>query len=94
MSQQTPSYHLRTPGEAYGQHVDAQVHAQDLARVRAALSQALKGDRYALDYRITRRDTGEVRYVRGFGVPIIDLAGNVLAVLGSVQDVTELLSDS
>lgn len=64
-------------------------YPEDRARVRESISIALREGRgFDLEYRIVRAD-GAIRWVWERGTGIYDNAGNVLAIEGLIQDVTE-----
>ena len=64
-------------------------HPDDRARVRHAIGQALAaGGRFDLEYRIVRAD-GELRWVWDRGTGVHDPTGQLLAIEGLVQDISE-----
>jgi PAS domain S-box-containing protein len=64
------------------------IHEEDRLLVREALAQAMTSGRYGpLEHRIVHPN-GEVRWVAGSGTAIRDHEGNVLRIVGSVQDIT------
>jgi PAS domain S-box-containing protein len=67
------------------------VHPDDRAMVHEITNSALeKGlDRYEFDYRIVRKDNGEVRYVHEICEHVRDIDGNIIGSTGILQDVTE-----
>jgi len=66
------------------------VHPEDLPTVLATTQRALNGDEIAVDYRIHRQDTGELRWLHGRGKVFFDAAKKPIRMLGIVIDVTEL----
>jgi PAS domain S-box-containing protein len=66
----------------------AAVHPDDRERVRASWALACEGALEAAEYRIVHQATEEVRYVRASGQPYVE-AGQVLQIIGAVQDITE-----
>jgi len=64
------------------------VHAEDRAAVEAAFAAELAGEASDLEYRVVRPD-GTMRWVRGRAVPILDEAGQVIRIVGTMQDITE-----
>lgn len=48
-----------------------------------------KGKQFNKEYRIIRQCDGEVRYVHGLGEIASDAAGNVISMIGTIQDITE-----
>jgi PAS domain S-box-containing protein len=64
------------------------VHPEDLERVQKAIAAALEGARYAISFRIVRRD-GEVRWLAVQGHFQRTPVGNPLRLLGVTEDVTE-----
>ena len=47
------------------------------------------GHPFVHDYRIVRHDTGEVRWVHGRGRVELDAGGRAVALIGTIQDITE-----
>jgi len=71
-------------------NVDDYVHPDDLEGVKAWLADFRSGRRAStLEFRIRRPD-GEMRHVRVEGEPIIDAAGHLLKITGTMQDITEI----
>jgi len=68
------------------------IHPDDRVLVREAGRRAHAGEPYALDHRIVRPD-GQVRVVREHGEVVRDADGGVIAMRGSVQDITERWHD-
>jgi diguanylate cyclase (GGDEF)-like protein/PAS domain S-box-containing protein len=67
----------------------AAVHADDRERVRSALNGGLAGIPVDdLDYRIVRPD-GEIRFVRTQVQLLRDLDGELVRLVGTIQDITE-----
>jgi PAS domain S-box-containing protein len=65
------------------------VHPDDAAAVKAAVAAAVADKRtYSLDHRIVRAD-GEVRFVHESAEPVYDAAGRPVALVGTVQDITD-----
>jgi two-component system cell cycle sensor histidine kinase/response regulator CckA len=71
----------------------AAVHPDDRERVRASWAAACEGALGGAEYRIVHQRTDEVRYVRGSGQPYLQ-AGQVLHIVGTVQDITEAKRDA
>jgi PAS domain S-box-containing protein len=74
--------------------LEALVVEDDLPHVRAAVELALAGQApgpngLSLDYRIRRPD-GAVRILRREGEPVFDTGGTLIALIGTVQDVTDV----
>jgi PAS domain S-box-containing protein len=66
------------------------VHPADRPVVAEAIERVLTGGgRYHAEYRIIRRDDGEVRHLEGFGRPVLGDDGTVDRVYGATLDVTE-----
>ncbi len=66
------------------------VHPADRPMVAEAVERVLSGgDLYHAEYRILRRNTGEVRHLEGFGQPVLADDGSVDRVYGATLDVTE-----
>ncbi len=65
------------------------LHAEDRRRVYGLLKRALSdGEGYETEFRLTGRN-GAVRWVHALGQPIIDAAGKVILLRGTVLDITE-----
>jgi PAS domain S-box-containing protein len=67
------------------------VHPEDRATVDAAYSASLRGERdtYEIEHRITRKSSGEVRYVYEKCRHERDSRGAVIRSVGMVQDITD-----
>ncbi len=66
------------------------IHPDDVVEFRSHIEQCLRdGEPWDLEFRITRQDTGEVRFWRGLGEGIKDKTGRVVRIIGTVQDITE-----
>jgi two-component system, cell cycle sensor histidine kinase and response regulator CckA len=67
------------------------VHPEDRAAVDDAYGRSLREgrDRYEIEHRIVRRDTGEVRIVHERCVHVRDESGVVVRSIGMVQDITD-----
>ena len=64
------------------------IHPDDRSRVRMAVMEVLKGERFAIDSRIMRPDgSGRRAYLQG--ELLRDPSGNPLRMIGTVQDITE-----
>ncbi|HKO48224.1 MAG TPA: ATP-binding protein [Polyangiaceae bacterium] len=64
------------------------IHEGDRSRVSEALGAAMRTGRYGpIEHRIVRPD-GELRWVSGSGTAVLDHAGKLLRMVGSVQDIT------
>jgi PAS domain S-box-containing protein len=69
-------------------------HAKDIDRIREAFKQTLTDrSRYDVEHRIVRQDTGEIRYVQGFGYVVSDEWNNPLKMYGAVMDVSQQKMD-
>lgn len=66
----------------------AAVHPDDRERVRVSWGAAREGTLFSAEYRIRRRDTGELRYMRSSGHNVWE-DGQVRQIIGAVQDITE-----
>nr|WP_242035626.1 MULTISPECIES: PAS domain S-box protein [unclassified Leptolyngbya] len=65
------------------------IHSEDRPRVLAAMQQAIEtGDVFTAEYRVYNA-TGEVRWVTARGQVEYDAAGNAIAFLGALADITE-----
>lgn len=65
------------------------VHPDDKTPVSEFLKDALKGNLYALEYRIVRPD-GEIRWLRGMASCVLDGAGEVSELVGATLDITDV----
>jgi PAS domain S-box-containing protein len=66
------------------------VHPDDLPTVLAATKRALDSSEVAVDYRIRRRDTGEIHWLNCRGKVFFDAARKPIRMLGINIDITEL----
>lgn len=81
------------PGDLSLDGVVDLAHPDDRDRLRRAFWEALDGTAdLDLEYRIVRRGSGELRYVHALGEVSRDPEGKPLALLGVVQDVTQLFA--
>ncbi|MCL1469530.1 GAF domain-containing sensor histidine kinase [Argonema antarcticum A004/B2] len=68
---------------------ERQIHPDDFEFWQTTIEQAMEsGQTYEFDFRILRPD-GSVRYVYTKGQAILDAAGKVIKLFGTVQDITE-----
>ena len=69
----------------------AVVHPEDRAMMAADLTEEVIGKRlpFAKEYRIIRIGDGETRWVNGLGEVSYDAGGVPLAMIGTIQDITE-----
>jgi diguanylate cyclase (GGDEF)-like protein/PAS domain S-box-containing protein len=77
--------------EGFGTQMEAlfeRVYPADRAKLRDAIEGASQGRRYTLEYRIMRPD-GMVSTAHEVAVPMLDGAGAVVRVQGTLQDITE-----
>ncbi len=65
------------------------VHPDDKASVSEFLTDALKGNVYAREYRIVRPD-GKIRWLRGMASCVLDSAGEVTELVGATLDITDV----
>jgi PAS domain S-box-containing protein len=66
------------------------VHPDDRERMVQYLAGIIAvKDRFAMDYRIVRKNDGQERWVSGLGELVLDARGVPVRMLGTVQDVTE-----
>jgi PAS domain S-box-containing protein len=80
---------LARPDGATADDSDSFVHPEDRAERRRLFERVLAGEPYSdHEWRAVRPD-GAVRYLSGAAEPVFDKAGNVVAVFGVTQDVTE-----
>ncbi|TVQ96822.1 MAG: PAS domain S-box protein [Desulfovibrionales bacterium] len=65
-------------------------HPEDRPAIEEAFAKAVEEAKdYDIEHRIVRQDTGEVRHVHAKGIVEVNNAGNPIAVVGAVQDITE-----
>jgi len=67
------------------------IHPDDKAMMGSYLRNevTLKREPFAKEYRIVRKNDGETRWVNGRGTAKFDVGGNILSLIGTIQDVTE-----
>ena len=64
-------------------------HPDDLPAITAAFEQAVSlGRPYAIEHRILRQDTGEVRTIQAYGAVRQDRSGKAVTMHGAAQDIT------
>ena len=80
------------PGEFGGTHDDwaACIVPEDRERMLTLTRESIEQGAVAVDYRIRRRDTGEVRWVHGRGQFILGERGQPERMTGITVDITEL----
>jgi PAS domain S-box-containing protein len=67
----------------------ATVHPDDLPAATAVYREARETGCYNSEYRVVRRDTGEIRYVHALGSVLKNEAGEPVRLVAMLQDVTE-----
>lgn len=67
------------------------IHPEDVDMMTRYLTEEviMKGRPFNRDYRIIRRSDGEVRWVHGAGEADFDKDGNILSLIGTIQDIHE-----
>ena len=66
------------------------VHPEDRASAIESYVRAYESKtEYNHEYRIVHKDTGQVRWVRDHGVPVIDEKGTLILIDGIITDITE-----
>ncbi|MBZ5738367.1 response regulator [Nocardioides mangrovi] len=65
------------------------IHVDDRDHAMEAIDAGLQGAEFAFDHRIVRPD-GEIRWIRGRGIPDLDPTGAVVRLHGTAQDTTAL----
>ncbi len=67
------------------------IHPDDLELVRSEFAKSLIDGKnsYVIEYRVIRKDNGQIRSVIGKCEHIRDLSGNVIRSVGTMQDITE-----
>ena len=66
------------------------VHEDDVTQVRESVQAALRDGEFASEFRIRRRDNGEIRWIHARGQVLPNEVGSPQRVLGINADVTEL----
>ncbi|MGB8309735.1 MAG: PAS domain S-box protein, partial [Methanoregula sp.] len=82
--------HPQEFGATYEAFLEA-VHPEDRLAVDAAYSGSLREgrDSYEIEHRVTRKDSGEIRYVHEKCEHVRDDNGKIIRSVGMVQDITE-----
>jgi len=66
------------------------LHASDCANFMESLQHSFAtGEEHHIEYRITRRNDGEERWIECRGKPVIDSNGEIEKISGFIQDITE-----
>ncbi len=67
------------------------IHPQDAQMVGQYLSEEVLGKRkpFNKEYRIVRKSDGETRWVKGFGELEFGPEGNIVSMIGAIQDISE-----
>ena len=66
------------------------IHPDDVAHHRQIVDQAIaSGQPYQSQFRVTRADNGQTVWIEERGVPVLDAAGQLLKLTGTVMDITE-----
>ena len=70
--------------------VNETIHADDRERYWDVIAESDENVKsYAIDYRLIR-PSGEVRYVREVGEPVVDEEGKIVRAVGTLQDITQI----
>jgi PAS domain S-box-containing protein len=64
------------------------IHPEDQIKVQDALKHHLSGESVEMEFRIPQKD-GTEKYVIGKGEPLFGRDGRVIAIFGTLQDITE-----
>lgn len=64
------------------------IHPEDQIKVKDALKRHLSSETLEIEFRIPQKD-GTEKYVIGKGEPLFDQDGRVIAILGTLQDITK-----
>lgn len=64
------------------------IHPEDQNKVKEAMEKHLAGQSCKIEYRVPQKD-GSVKYVVAKGEPLFDEKGQVVGILGTMQDITE-----
>jgi two-component system, cell cycle sensor histidine kinase and response regulator CckA len=75
------------PGPHTGEQLAHSVHADDLARVQAALGAARSGTPFEIEHRLVFGN--RIKWVNVRGEPEADAEGRVVRIIGVTQDITE-----
>lgn len=83
--------HGFAPGEFRGNYQAWRecVHPDDLRYAEHAVEQALKGGDFTTEWRIFRRDTGEIRWMSARGRVLLDESGKPVRMIGINVDLTD-----
>ncbi|AUD03846.1 sensor histidine kinase [Spirosoma pollinicola] len=68
------------------------IHTQDRERMKDAMQRAMdprSGGLYVIEFRIIKRDNGQVRWVRANGQAYFDGQGKAIRLSGTAQDITQ-----
>ncbi|MDP2890024.1 MAG: PAS domain S-box protein [Bacteroidota bacterium] len=67
------------------------IHTDDLEMMDKHLSEDVLGERkpFNKEYRIVRKSDGKIRWVNGLGQLNLDAEGNILSLIGTIQDITK-----
>jgi len=90
-SAEVEEVHGIAPGEFGGtfEHWEALVVPQDLATAKKALEESLRTGEFASEWRIRRRNDGEIRWITARAKVLFDDSGKPERMLGLNMDVTE-----
>ncbi len=78
------------PAVAYAEKGFSLIHPDDVAAHRARVDAAVaSGTPYRSEFRIVRPDNGQVVWIEEHGRPVVDAAGTLQKLTGTVMDVTE-----
>ena len=70
--------------------VNETIHADDRERYWEVIAESDENVKsYAIEYRLIR-PSGEVRYVREVGEPVVDKEGKIVRAVGTLQDITQI----
>src|SRR5690606_11876627 len=64
------------------------IHPDDQPKVQEAINTYLAGKPYEMECRILLND-GSLKYIIAKGLPTVDQDGQVISILGTIQDITE-----
>ncbi len=79
------------PGVVQGQHQDweALIIPEDLEGARASVAESIRTGESASEYRIRRKNNGEIRWVEGRGRVLFDGTGQPQRLIGVTMDITD-----
>jgi len=72
------------------QNISDRIHPDDLERVTNRRGELIRTkERYSIEFRILTKDTNEVKNIMSIGEILCDNEGNSIAIVGTIQDITQ-----